>query len=355
MTARPRPLSTALPARTPLFWQLQFLGWGGFSLLSLPLKQTIYGSFEAALLITAYQLPLAVGLSCLLRLYYRRMHPAQRPFWMAAGLVLAGCVAAGAFDVLISLPVNHALGFFGPAEILNSGLFFFRTATYLIWSLGYFLIKALILNRAQAFRAAVSAERHRFELMRYQLNPTFLAKSLATISQQIGTSPATARAMTAKLSDFYQNTLRHVERGQAATVADELALVRTYFDIEQLRVGASALAIRYEVDEALLKRALPPVLLLPLAEQAIKEGRSAPGSPLEITVTVQRADDGLILLEVSHSGRINSSNPPFAQYAESGPTDVRASLDRHFGNRYRLNLSQDSFRVRASLWLPLPA
>lgn len=355
MPAQPRPLSTALPARTPLFWQLQLLGWGGFALVSLPLKQTVYGNFEAALIFSAYQLPLGVGLSYLLRYYYRRTQPGQRSFWLAASIVCGGCLAAGAFDVLVSLPVNRALGFFGPSELLDSGLYFFRTAVYVIWSLGYFLLKTILLNRAQAFRAAIAEEKHRFELMRYQLNPTFLAKSLATISHQIGTNPATARAMTAKLSDFYQNTLRHVERGKAATIADELALVRTYLEIEQLRLGATALVPRYEVDGRLLALPLPPVLLLPLAEKAIREGRAAPGSPLEITVTIEEAADGMTLLEVSHSGRIDPSNSPFNETAETGPADLRASLERHFSGRYRLNLSQDSFRVRASLWLPLAA
>jgi sensor histidine kinase YesM len=355
MPAHPRPLSNALPSRAPLFWQLQLLGWGSFAILSLPLKQAVYGSLEAGLIVSGYQLPLSIGLSYLLRYYYRRTQPGQRSFWLGAGIVFAGCLAAGAFDVLVSLPVSRALGFFAPAELLNSGLYFFRTAIYVIWSLGYFLFKAMLLNRAQAFRAAIAEEKHRFELMRYQLNPTFLAKSLATISHQIGTNPATARAMTAKLSDFYQNTLRHVERSQTATIADELALVRTYLEIEQLRMGGTALALKYDVDGRLLSLPLPPVLLLPLAEKAIREGRATPGQPLEITVTVEEAADGLTLLEISHSGRIDPSNPPFAHTAETGPADLRASLERHFGQRYRLNLSQDSFRVRASLWLPLMA
>lgn len=350
-----RPTPTALSARASLFWQLQLTGWIGFSLLSLPLKHTVYESWQAALLITAYQLPLAVGLSCLLRLYYRTARPAQRSFWVGAVLVFLGCTAAGVSDVLISVPVNHALGYFGPEELLSSGLYFFRTATYVIWSLGYFLIKAVLMNRAQAFRAAVAEEKHRFELMRYQLNPTFLAKSLTTISHQIGTNPATARAMTSKLSEFYQATLRHIERGKAATIGDELTLLRTYLEIEQLRMGATSLVVRYDVDGRLLNLALPPVLLLPLAEKAVKEGRAAPGQPLEVTVTIQEAADGMTLLEVSHSGRIDSSNPPFAKPAEEGPADVRASLQRYFGDRYRLHLSQDSFRVRASLWLPLMA
>ncbi len=355
MSALLRPISTVLPNRAPLFWQLQLLIWGGFAILSLPLKDKVYGSFEAALIITAYQVPLSIGLAYLLRAYYGRMQPGQRTFWAAAGIVFAGCLLAGAIDVLVSLPVNSALGFFGPAELLNSGLYFFRTAVYVIWSLGYFLLKALLVNRAQAFRAAVAAEKHRFELMRYQLNPAFLARSFATISHQIGTNPATARAMTAKLSDFYQNSLRHIERGQAATIGDELALLRTYLEIEQLRMGATALAVRYEVDGRLLALPLPPVLLLPLAEKAVKEGRAAPGQPLEITVTIESAENGLTLLEISHSGRIDPSNPPFAKPADEGPADLRASLERHFAGRYRLNLSQDSFRVRASLWLPLMA
>jgi hypothetical protein len=346
-----RPPTPSPLLRVPLFWQLQLAGWSGFMLLSLPLKVTVYDSMPAALLITAYQLPLSITLTCLLRLFFRRVRPTERALGSAAALVLAGCMTAGALDVLVSLPVNHYFGFFGPAEILSAGLFFFRTAIYLIWTLAYVLIKSLLASRAQAFQAAVAEERHRFELLRYQLNPGFLARSLATISHEIGQNPAAARAMTARLADFYRSTVRQADQQRATTIGDEIALVRAYLEIERLR-QPETLRIRFALEDALLAQSLPPILLLPLVEKAVNEGRGTAAQPLEIIVTVQRATDGLTLLEVANSGRLGQSRAPMPVTAENGVADVRASLERHYPGRYRFALSQDSLQTRATVCVP---
>ena len=350
-----RSSPSAASSRGRLFWQLQLIGWGAFGLLALPVKHAVYGLWTTSLLITLYQLPLSLALSGLLRFFYRRSRPDEQVNWLAAFVVVGGCTAAGAVDVLVSIAVNRLSGLDDAALIPETGLYAFRSAVYLIWSLAYFLTKALLRNRALAFQSAVADEQHRLELMRYQLNPNFLARSLSAISHQIGVNPASARAMAARLGEFYQNTLRHTDRGQTATIGDELALVRAYLDIERLRLGDAALQVNYEVDDQLLALPLPPVLLLPLAEKAVHSGRQADGRPLEITLTVQRAKDGSVLLEVSHSGRLDRSNPPFMRAGDPVPPDTRATLDQHFPGRYRFSLSQDSFRVRASVWLPLVA
>jgi hypothetical protein len=354
MPATLRPLPSGLPARAALFWQLQLAGWIGFSVISLPLKHTVYGSMQAALLISAYQLPLSIALTGLLRLYYRRARPAQQSFAMGAGLVLAGCALTGALDVLISIPFNGYLGYFGPGDLVSSGLFFFRTAVYVIWSLAYFLIKILLLNRAQAFRSAVAEEKLRFEILRYQLNPDFLAKSLATISHQIDANPAAARAMTAQLADFYRNTVRQSDQGRPPTIGDEVALLRAYLEIERLH-QPDALRVRFEVDDSLLSQPLPPVLLLPLAEKAVRECRGTATEPLEITITAQRTPDGAILLEVANSARAGHSRAPMPMSMELDAPDVRASLERHYPGRHRFALSRDSLTIRAAVHLPLEA
>jgi hypothetical protein len=335
-----------------LFWQLQLAGWSVFAIVSLPLKLAGFGSLAPAVWVTALQLPLSLLLSTALRYFYRWAQPARRPFLQAAGLVWVASAAACFIDASVSFPITRLFAVSPPAEQLETALYFFRAAVYLIWSLGYILIKTQLRSRDLAFQAAVDEERHRFELLRYQLNPNFLSKSLATISHQIEVNPATARAMTVQLSSFYQNTLRQTDRGQTATIGAELALLRAYLDIEQLR-RRDALQVRFDVDDTLLSLPLPPVLLLPLAERAVQSGDGTPGQPLEIQVTVRREADGQVLLEVSHSGRLDRSSPPFSDTAESGVAEVRANLARHFAGRHRFTLSQDSLMVRATISLPL--
>lgn len=349
------PVSQPIPplpglSRLSLFWQLQVLGWSVFVVLSLPLKLVAFGAVSTALIFTAYQVPLSLAVSAGLRWFYRRTDTLRRRPTVPPLLVLAGATLAGIADTLASLPLNYLLETNPDARLLVPGLFFFRAAIYVIWSLAYFLIKALLASREQAFLGAVNDERHRLELLRYQLNPDFLAKSLATISHEIAENPAAARAMTTRLAAFYQNTLRQTDHGRITTVGDELALVRAYLEIESLR-RRDALRVDFVVDDSLLSVPLPPVMLLPLAEQAVQAGGTK-DNPLTITITAERTADGQILLEVANSG------PPGTAPAAAGDTEVanvRSSLERHYPGRHRFTLRQDSFTTRAAICLPLPA
>lgn len=342
-----------LLSRVPLFWQLQLAGWGTFALLSLPLKQAGFGSWGSAWLVTAGQLPLSLALSTALRWFYRRTQPARRTFPVAAGVVLVACTAAGTFDASLSNALTRLMDFSARSELVGTGLYFFRTATYLIWSLGYFAIKAQSQTREQAFQAAVAEERHRLELLRYQLNPRFLTQSLKAISQEIAQNPATANAMTLRLADFYQSTLRQNSQGRPATIGDEVALVRAYLELERLR-QRDALRVEYAIDESLLASPLPPTLLLPLVEKAVRQGRGTVLEPLTVTLTVQRITDGQVRLEVANSRRQHGSHQPFTESAGPETVDIRTSLDRHYPGLHRFTLSQDSLSERATLCLPLP-
>lgn len=340
--------------RSPRFWPLQLAAWTGFSLVALPLKLVFYESLRASLLISAYQLPLAVACSAGLRWFFRRLHVGEHGFTPSAFTILVACLAAGGADVAASVPLNRLLGIDLLLALPLPGVFAFRAAVYLIWSLGYLLLRAMIRSRTQAFQFAVGEERHRLELLRYQLNPNFLAQALATIAQQIEANPGAARTMAGRLGDFYQNSLRNSDSSRATTIGDELALIRAYLDIEQLRLR-ECLRVTYEVDDSLLPLPLPPALLLPLAERAILAAGGTLEKPLQVTVAVRRAADGLIVLEVGHTGRLDRSQAPFAGAEEPGVAQVRTSLERHFAGRYRFDLSQDSFFVRATVSLPLTA
>jgi hypothetical protein len=345
------PPSTPIPripglSRLSLFWQLQLVGWIGFALLSLPLKLIAFGSLPAALIVTVYQTPLGLLVSAGLRWFYHHTDAFRKRPTGPPVLVLIGATAAGVIDTLVSLPLNNVLEIDPATNLLVPGVFFFRAAIYLIWSLAYFLTKALLTAREQAFQAAVNDERHRLELLRYQLNPDFLAKSLTTISHEIAENPAAARAMTVRLATFYLNTLRHTDEGQVTTIGDEIALVRTYLELEALR-RKDSVRLAFEVDAALLPLPLPPVMLLPLAEQAIQAG-GTPDHPLTVTVAAERSADGRIRLEVANSG------PPASfqsRHGKASIADVRARLEHHYPGRHHFVVRHDSFTTRATISL----
>ena len=122
----------------------------------------------------------------------------------------------------------------------------------------------------RALESQVTAREAELKALRSQLNPHFLFNSLNSINALIGADPEGARRMCEGLGDFLRRTLQLGAR-ESVTLADELALVDRYLAIEQVRFGERLRVERLIAPEALACE-LPPLLLQPLVENAIKHG-----------------------------------------------------------------------------------
>ena len=106
--------------------------------------------------------------------------------------------------------------------------------------------------------------------LRQQLQPHFLFNSLNSISALAGSKPNEAREMIQKLSDFLRGTLKKEEQ-KIVTLKEELEHLNLYLDIEKVRFGYRLQTI-LNVDEKTLFLKLPPLLIQPIVENAIKFG-----------------------------------------------------------------------------------
>lgn len=105
--------------------------------------------------------------------------------------------------------------------------------------------------------------------LRQQLQPHFLFNSLNSISALIGFKPDEARKMIHQLSDFLRGTLK--EEQSWVTLHHELEHLQLYLDIEKVRFGHRlSTVLRYNDASAAMQ--IPPMLLQPLVENAIKFG-----------------------------------------------------------------------------------
>src|SRR6185436_7613332 len=86
----------------------------------------------------------------------------------------------------------------------------------------------------------------------------------------VGSDPEGARRMCEGLGDFLRRTLQLGAR-EAVTLREELALADRYLAIEQVRFG-ERLRVERAIDPAALECTMPPLLLQPLFENAIKHG-----------------------------------------------------------------------------------
>lgn len=122
-------------------------------------------------------------------------------------------------------------------------------------------------RQSDAEKLARDAELYK---LRQQLQPHFLFNSLNSISALAGSQPEEARKMIHQLSDFLRGTLRKEEH-QWVTLADELDHLHLYLEIEKVRFGHRLNTV-IMCDEEAGKLQLPPMLLQPVVENAIKFG-----------------------------------------------------------------------------------
>ncbi len=106
--------------------------------------------------------------------------------------------------------------------------------------------------------------------LRQQLHPHFLFNSLNSINALIGKEPQRARQMVQQVSDFLRNTLKK-EDNDLILIRKELEDLRLYLSIEQVRFG-HRLIVEEHIDDDCLDFKIPPFLLQPLVENAIKYG-----------------------------------------------------------------------------------
>jgi len=118
--------------------------------------------------------------------------------------------------------------------------------------------------------------------LRQQLHPHFLFNSLNSINALIGKEPKHARVMVQQLSEFLRHTLKK-EDNDLITIQEELDDLRIYLSIEQVRFG-HRLSIEESIHADCLDARIPPFLLQPLVENAIKYGLYGTTGPVTIRI-----------------------------------------------------------------------
>jgi hypothetical protein len=119
----------------------------------------------------------------------------------------------------------------------------------------------------EAVRLAAEAE---LRALRAQLNPHFLFNALTTIGHLVQTAPDRALATLYELTGLLRAVLRSPD-GAFVPLGDELAIVEAYLAIEGARFE-ERLRVTVDADDAARAVAVPPLLVQPLVENAVKHG-----------------------------------------------------------------------------------
>lgn len=149
---------------------------------------------------------------------------------------------------------------------------------------------------AELERRTVEAQ---LKLLQAQIEPHFLFNTLANLDALIATDPRRARAMLAHLNAYLRATLA-ATRSESVTLADEFAMLLGYLEVQAVRMG-SRLRHVLELPPTLAAATIPPMLLQPLVENAIKHGIEPKLDGGEIRVAAA-TESGTLCITVADTG-----------------------------------------------------
>jgi hypothetical protein len=201
-------------------------------------------------------------------------------------------------------------------------------------------------ERRRVLEADVTARESELRALRAQIDPHFLFNCLHSISALIGSQPSAARQMCLELAAFFRESLR-VGSQPRIPLATEAALVEQYLAIEQVRYGDRLrvdIAMTPDVEAALV----PPLLLQPLAENAVRHGVATLVDGGDVTISIVRRGR-YVDVRVENPYDPADTRPG----AGVGLANVRARLEATYGGRADFRVAATGTRFTAALSLPV--
>ncbi|MES2692839.1 MAG: histidine kinase [Verrucomicrobiota bacterium] len=201
----------------------------------------------------------------------------------------------------------------------------------------------------QALALVASRNQAKLDALRLQLQPHFLFNTLNAIATLVHRDPRAADRLIGDLSDLLRVSLQTTQH--EVTLASELELLEHYLAIEQARLGDRLRIVR-DIDHHALAACVPPLILQPLAENAVRHGfepRLAPGT---LTIEARREGD-LLRLTVTDDGVGLHANMPRSSRRGIGLANTRERLRTLHGDEARLDFTAPpEGGVRAEITLP---
>jgi two-component system sensor histidine kinase AlgZ len=198
---------------------------------------------------------------------------ARLPYW-------AGCAAVLLAVVVLAVAYHFAvrsIALDGMPSLTRTALLAAGVAGFL---LGYFRL------HTKAFSPALAEAR--LQALQARIRPHFLFNSLNAVLALIRRDPRRAERALEDLSDLFRTLM--ADARQFVRLADEIALLERYADIEQLRLG-ERLRVAWELDAAPADALLPPLVLQPLLENAVYHGVEPATGPGDVLVRIERRGD----------------------------------------------------------------
>ena len=184
--------------------------------------------------------------------------------------------------------------------------------------------------RQRAFSPAISEAR--LLALQARIRPHFLFNSLTAVLSLIRSEPRRAERALEDLADLFRVLLR--EERRVVRLSEEIALCKRYLDIETLRLG-ERLQVDWQVEDAVLDTAVPPLVLQPLVENAVHHGIEPASEPGTVRIRARRAS-GQVEIEIINPRIDGNTQPPGRSGNHMALDNVRERLALQFDFEARL-------------------
>lgn len=308
-----------------------------------------------------FALPLALLYGCasgFSSYYLCRAYPlASKPWYAVLGVLACTAVCAGALWTAAGSGWSELLrgGAPGPLAVTRpfaALMFGLGVILYGLTAVGQYL--ALEFERARhlerrELEMKLAAREAELRMLRTQVDPHFLFNSLNSISALTSIDPAAARGMTLQLSDFFRRSLG-MDAHRHVPLVQEIALVRAFLAVEQVRFGPR---LRFEeaVDEDAGACLVPPMILQPLVENAVKHGIGSRLDGGAVRIAAERAGS-LLRIRVENDADEEEDAAAPAAGCGIGMDNVRRRLAAAFAHEAGIHWTREPQRFRVDLTLP---
>jgi signal transduction histidine kinase len=270
------------------------------------------------------------SITVLARLAFRgRMHPWMLVLMIPTGFVIGSRLASltGAPDIALWVIRDP----WAAGSIISAALWMGIAITALLLYVSHTrrVREELERQRRRAAEALQAETAARLALLQAQIEPHFLFNTLANIHSLIPEDPDTASLILEELNAYLRKSLRRT-RQATATLGEELDLVQTLLAIAAARLGRR-LGYTIVAPPELRSLSLPPLLLQPLVENAIRHGIEPAVGGGKIEVSARQGSDTLELTVADTGVGLKEEAPQGV-----GLANVRARLASLYGETAKL-------------------
>jgi len=188
----------------------------------------------------------------------------------------AGCAAVIAIVLALTAAAHAAIGALDAGAAPDLARMLVLAALIAAALLGYFYLLA------KAYSPALTEAR--LQALQARIRPHFLFNSLNTVLSLIRRDPKRAERALENLADLFRTLMS--EPRQFVRLADEIALLERYAELEQLRLG-DRLRITWDIDGAPSDALMPPMVLQPVLENAVYHGVEPGTGAGEVLVRIE--------------------------------------------------------------------